>query len=73
MGKNQHVTYNGDNGWNIMGEGNSKITKVFSIKQEAIEYGKRIAKNQKSELFIHGLDGKIQDKYSYLAPKNKVN
>lgn len=77
MGKNQHITHNSNGGWNVLGAGNSKPTKILPTKQEAIDYGRTIAKNQKAELIIHGLNGKIQDKDSYgkdyCPPKNRVN
>ena len=63
-GKNQHVVPHKD-GWGIKGEGNEKFTIVTSTKKEALEAGKEIAKNQQSELVIHGKDGRIQDKDSY--------
>lgn len=62
--KNQHVVPT-ENGWGIRGEGNSRLTKVTPTKAEALEVGKEIAKNQGVELFIHGKDGKIQDRDSY--------
>lgn len=63
-GKNQHVVpQNGD--WAVKGEGNQKATKVVETQKEAIEIAKEIAKNQESELLIHGKDGQIRDKSSY--------
>jgi uncharacterized protein YdaT len=59
MGKNQHVTPHPDGGWQVKGEGNDKATVITKTKAEAIEKGREIAKNQGSELVIHGLDGKI--------------
>ena len=76
MGKNQHITHNSNGGWNVIGEGNSRPTKILSTKKDAIEYGKIIAINQGSELIIHGLNGKIQDKDSYgndpFPPRDRV-
>ncbi|NLA32816.1 MAG: DUF2188 domain-containing protein [Mollicutes bacterium] len=76
MGKNQHVTPNG-NGWQVIGAGNSKATKLFGTQKEAIDYGRDIAKNQQSELVIHGTNGKIRDKDSYgndpYPPKDMKN
>lgn len=43
MGKNQWVSpRNGK--WAVHGEGNSKDTKIFDKKSDAIEYGKKISK-----------------------------
>lgn len=64
MGKNQHVVKNDDK-WSVKGSGNSKATKNFTTQKEAIDHAKSIAQNQKSEVVIHGRDGKIRDKDSY--------
>ncbi len=62
--KNQHIVpYNGI--WAVRGEGNSKVTSVHQTQAEAIDAGRAIARNQKSELVIHGRDGRIRDKDSY--------
>jgi hypothetical protein len=76
MGKNQHITYK--NGlWNVIGAGNSKPTKTFNNKNTAIDYGRKIATNQQSNIIIHKMDGKIQDSDSYgkdpCPPKDKVH
>ena len=65
MKKNQHVVPDKEGGWNVKGAGNSKSTAHTDKKQDAIDIAKEIAKNQKSEVVIHGKDGKIQDKDSY--------
>lgn len=64
MGKNQHVTKK-DGEWRVIGEGNSRATKLFDTQKEAIDYGRKIAINQQAELVIHGVNGKIRDKDSY--------
>jgi hypothetical protein len=63
--KNQHVVPTGNGNWGVRGEGNSKITKVTPTQSEAISVATDIAKNQRSEIVIHGRDGKIRDKESY--------
>ncbi|MFS7200582.1 DUF2188 domain-containing protein [Carnobacterium divergens] len=65
MGKNQHVVPGQNGGWNIKGEGNSKATAHTNTKAEAINKARDISKNQKSELFIHGKDGRIQSRDSH--------
>lgn len=62
--KNQHVVPHPD-GWAVKGAGNSKATKVTDTQSEAIEVAKEIAKNQDSELLIHGKNGRIRDRNSY--------
>ncbi len=61
---NQHVTPRG-NQWQVKGAGNSKATKIVSTQKEAISYARSIAKNQHSELVIHGKNGRIREKSSY--------
>lgn len=63
-GKNQHVTPHQD-GWQVKGAGNSKATAVTNTQNEAINIAREIAKNQASELLIHGKNGQIRDKNSY--------
>ncbi len=65
MGKNQHVTKHSSGGWQVKGAGNSKATKVTSTQKQAISVAREIAKNQKSELVIHGTDGRIRAKDSH--------
>lgn len=62
--KNQHVTKK-DNLWQVKGAGNTKATKNFKTQNEAIDYARQIAKNNRSELFIHGENGKIRERNSY--------
>ena len=74
MGKNQHVVPK-DNKWAVRGEGNSRITSDHRTQKTAINTAIRIAKAEKSEVVIHGRDGKIRDKDSYgndpCPPKDK--
>lgn len=65
MGKNQHVTPHTGGGWQVKGAGNSKATVVTTTQKEAIAKAKSIATSQKSEVVIHGTDGKIREKNSY--------
>ena len=64
MGKNQHVTPRGDQ-WQVKGAGNQKATAVTQTQQQAINIARDIAKNQKSELVIHGQNGQIRQKDSF--------
>ncbi|WP_366800040.1 DUF2188 domain-containing protein [uncultured Apibacter sp.] len=64
MKKNQHVVPKDDK-WAVLGEGNKKVTIVTDTQARAIEKAREIAKNQNSELIIHGKNGKIREKNSY--------
>lgn len=65
MGKNQHVAHRPDGNWQVKGAGNSRATAVTSTQRAAIEIATGIARNQKSESVVHGLDGRIREKNSY--------
>ena len=65
MGKNQHVTHRPDGNWQVKGAGNTRATIITTTQKEAIKIATDIAKNQKSELLIHGLNGRIREKNSY--------
>ncbi|WP_312283240.1 DUF2188 domain-containing protein [Pseudescherichia sp.] len=64
MGKNQHVVTHPE-GWAVKGEGNERATSVHSTQAEAIEAAREIARNQQSELLIHGRNGQIRERDSY--------
>lgn len=73
-GKNQHVTPKNEK-WQVKGAGNKKATKIFKTQKQAIDYGKKIAVNQKSELLTHNRQGRIRSKDSFgndpYPPKDK--
>ncbi|QER67560.1 DUF2188 domain-containing protein [Paucilactobacillus nenjiangensis] len=62
--KNQWVVPHGDK-WAVQGEGNSKATKLFDNKTDALNFGRETAKNQHSELIAQKKNGKINYKNSY--------
>ena len=62
--KNQHIVPH-EEGWAVQSEGANKPTQVFRTQQEAIERGREIAMNQKSELLIHNREGQIRERNSY--------
>ena len=62
MGKNQHVTPHKDGGWQVKGENNTRATIRTDTQAEAIQRAREIARNQESELFIHGRDGRIRER-----------
>ena len=61
---NQHVVRRED-GWAVRGEGESRDTSHHPTQGDAIGAARDIAVNQRSEVVIHGRDGKIRDRDSY--------
>lgn len=64
MKKNQHVVPH-QGKWAVKGAGNERNTVITNTQQQAIEKARQIAKNQESELLIHGRNGTIREKNSY--------
>lgn len=62
--KNQHVVPHAD-GWAVKSAGNQKATSVHQTQREAIETARDIARNQRSEMLIHGENGRIRERNTY--------
>ena len=60
----QHVVP-GPEGWSVRRAGASRATKNFSTQKDAIDAGREIARNQGTELYVHGTDGRIRERSSY--------
>ncbi len=61
---NQHVVRR-PSGWAVRGEGNSRDTSLHRTQADAIDAARGIAQNQRSQVVIHGRDGRIRDSDSY--------
>jgi len=57
--KTHHVVPAPQGGWNVKRGGGSRSSAHFDRKQDAIDRGREISRNQGSELVIHNQDGKI--------------
>lgn len=64
MKKNQHVVPHSE-GWAVKGAGNVKATAVYPSQKQAIARAEEIARHQKTDTKIHGVDGKIRAGNSY--------
>lgn len=62
--KNQHVVPHSD-GLAFKGAGNQRATSVYQTQREAIEAARGIARNQRSEMLIHGENGRIRERSTY--------
>ncbi len=62
-----HVVPDEDSGnWKLKKQGSDRALKTFEKKQDAINRGKEIAKNQSlGQLKVHKHDGTIQTEYTY--------
>lgn len=63
--RTQHVVPNLKGGWSVRKGGAERASKRFETQKEAIQYARKVSKNQKAELYIHRRDGLIREKNSY--------
>lgn len=63
--KSVRVQRDGKGNWKVTKDGSKRASAVTDTQKEAIDRGKAIAKRDKTELVIHGTDGKIREKNSY--------
>lgn len=62
--KVQHVVpRNGK--WAVRKEGSDRVSRYFDTQSEAIDVGRDIAQRQRTEVYIHGSDGRIRERNSY--------
>ena len=62
--RGQHVVPAGD-GWAVRKSGSPRVSRSYSTQKQAIAAARKIAKNQSTELYIHGRDGRIRERDSY--------
>jgi uncharacterized protein YdaT len=65
MGKNIHVTHREDGTWAVIGEKDKRASSLHDTQHDAIEAGRPLAQNNRSELVIHDRENRIRDKDSY--------
>ena len=63
-----HITPH-DEGWQVKSSGAKKAYKVKRTQKEAIEVGKTVAKNQKTDTKIHNRKGQFRDGSNYKKSK----
>jgi len=66
MSKSNHVVRSkAKGGWAVKKSGSLRASKSFRTKNEAVKYGRKLSKSEKTELYIHKKDGSIQNRNSY--------
>lgn len=63
--KTHHVVPKSSGGWDVKRGGALRSSGHFSKKSDAVNAGRDISRNQRTEFVIHGTDGKIQRKDSH--------
>ena len=60
-----HVTPHPNGGWQVRREGAERASSRHDTQAEALDRGRELAKQARSELVIHRRDGRIRDSDSY--------
>jgi uncharacterized protein YdaT len=63
--KTHHVVPNSNGGWDVKRGGAERASGHFDTKQEAVDRGREISRNQGTEFRIHNKDGRIADSDSH--------
>lgn len=63
--KTHHVVPNPKGGWDVKRGGADRASGHFEKKQDAVDAGREISRNQGTELKIHNRDGKISQSDSH--------
>ena len=62
--KRIHV-YHSNGVWKVRRSDSEKASRVFDNKTEAIQYGQEQERKKKIELFVHNIDGSINENRQY--------
>jgi len=62
--RDQHVVPHKDR-WAVRGAGSRRASSIHPTQRGAIEAGRSIARNQRTELYIHGRNGQIRERDSH--------
>lgn len=70
-----HVVPNPNGGWDVKRDHAKRSSGHFDTKEDAMDAGRRISRNQNTELIPHRKDGRIQNPDSHgndpCPPKDK--
>lgn len=60
-----HVVHNPNGGWDVKRGGAHRSSGHYCTKEEAVNAGRQISRNQGTEFIIHGMNGRIQSADSH--------
>lgn len=67
-----HVMATGRDDWAIHRNGAKKFRRIYKVKQEAIEAALSLSEKDKEVLFIHDVDGEIEEIVSLTKTQSRV-
>lgn len=65
MASSYHVIPSGDGGWAIRQSGSVRASAVFGRKEDALKRAVDYARRKGTDVFVHGVDGRIRSARSY--------
>ncbi len=65
MMNQHHIVYNPNGGWDVKKNNAKKASAHCNTKKEAVDKGRVISKNNKTELIVHNKNGKISHSDSH--------
>lgn len=68
--KKYHVVPLG-NIWAVRMSGSNKPIVITTYKQDSIDYAKKLAAEQKTDVVIHTRDGKVRNRNGYKTPATR--
>ncbi|MBR2535755.1 MAG: DUF2188 domain-containing protein [Hyphomicrobium sp.] len=68
--KTHHVVPNPDGGWDVKRGGSQRASSHHVTKQEAVDQGRTVSRNQETELRIHNRNGRIASSDSHGGDPN---
>ncbi len=68
--KEHHVVPNPNGGWDVKRNNSERASIHTDTKQQAVDAGRQISRNQQTEFVIHGINGQIQSSDSHGSDPN---
>lgn len=65
MAKQHHVVPSPRGGWDVKRNNSERVSVHAETKQQAVDAGRQISRNQGTEFIIHGRNGQIQSSDSH--------
>jgi uncharacterized protein (TIGR02271 family) len=66
-----HIELRGE-GWAVVREGNKRATSTHPTQAEAAEFGRDLARRDRTEFFLHAQDGQIREHRDYSAGRTSA-
>ena len=63
----RHVIANLKGGWSVRQYGAARATRVFATQEDAVKFGRNLAKKEGTEFYVHRAHGTVRRKDSYVA------